>query len=186
MPTQVTVYRLKVILLGDGGVGKSSLIRQYVNRAFSEDYLKTLGTSISKRTEEFSLPPSGVARAELTIWDIMGQKQLFDLVKEAYLRGAQGALEVFDVTRRGTLEALGAWVAAARKENPSIAMVVLGNKTDLADRRAVTDAEALEYCAHLGLTYYPTSAKTGINVELAFRQIARKALGRQVALGEQG
>ncbi len=173
---------MKVILLGDGGVGKTSLIRQYVQRAFSEDYLKTLGTSISKRTEEFTLEGGATARVDMTIWDIMGQKQLFELIQEAYLKGAHGALAVFDVTRRQTMDSLKGWIKAARGEDPSVPILVLGNKADLGDRRAVTDGEASEFCRGLGLQYFPASAKTGLNVEVAFKTLARTILGEMALI----
>ncbi len=182
---QVKLLRLKIVLLGDGGVGKSSLIARYVHQAFREDYLKTLGAAISKRTEEFHTRGEVLLRAEMTIWDIMGQKRLFDLVQEAYLTGAVGGLAVFDVTRRETFDGLRGWVATAKKENPRMPLVVLGNKSDLEGQRAVTDEMARAFCQEFGLSYYPTSAKSGLNVEVAFRQIARKALGQRVTVEEE-
>ncbi len=182
MGEEVKVFRVKVVLLGDGGVGKTSLIRRYVAQSFSEDYLKTLGTSISKRNEEFTTE-TGPIRVDMTIWDIMGQKQLFDLIQEAYLRGAQGALAVFDVTRRQTMEDLRVWVGAARREDPRVAIAVLGNKIDMVDRRMVDDADAVTFCQDLDAPYSPASAKTGLNVEAAFRLLARRTVGQRVVIG---
>lgn len=176
MPPQTRRYRYKVVLLGDSQVGKTSLIRRFVDRSFHEDYQKTLGAVISKHTEPMTTPEGEVVEVSLIIWDIMGQKGLRDLLREAYLNEARGALAVFDVTRRETLEGLQEWIDGTRAHDAKIPVMVLGNKNDLVDRRAVTEEEARSFCLSQGLQYLPTSAKTGFNVEEAFHRLTKEIL----------
>ncbi len=171
-------FKGKVVLLGAPEVGKTSLIRRYVINAFDEHYIQTLGTVITKRTEVFPLEGGGGLQTDLTIWDIMGQQNVLAILKDVYFSDLQGALAVFDVTRPETLQALKDWFLAARWYNPKAALLVLGNKVDLADQRRVTDEEAKEFCNVLGLPYYPASAKTGLNVETAFRHLAGLILAK--------
>ncbi len=166
----------KICLLGDHGTGKTSLIRRYVLSAFSEAVLATIGVLVSKRVEVLELEGSDRLEASLVLWDIMGSKNLVDLLGEACFLGMNGALAAFDVTRRESLNGLAAWVEAARKGNPRAPIIVLGKKSDLADRRQVSDGEAADWAQGLGLQYMPTSAKSGLNVEAAFHNIAGEAL----------
>ncbi len=176
MPQRTGPYRYKIILIGESSVGKTSLIRRYVDHTFEDKYLTTLGASVSKRIEVVPLGKGRSAEVQLLIWDVMGQKGYMELLKEAYFPGSQGALAVFDVTRWETLDGLRSWIEVASQQLPDRPMLVLGNKADLEDRRTVTDEEALRTCEALGLPYLPSSAKTGLNVEEAFRRLAREAL----------
>lgn len=168
--------KFKAILLGESGVGKTSLLRRYVQGSFSEGYIRTIGTTVSKRVDNLSLEGASGVEATLMIWDIMGNRRFIDLLGEAYFDNSQGALAVFDVTRRETFDALEDWVSAARKSQPEMPVVVLGNKSDLRDSRAVTDEVARAKWGSEDLTYIPTSAKTGLNVEAAFRRLALEIL----------
>lgn len=169
------IYILKVVLIGEPAVGKTSLIHQYVQHAFDDQYLTTLGIGVTKRTETFP-SKAGRIQVRLSIWDIMGNRKVMEHLGDAYFDGAGGALAVFDVTRPDTLEGLKAWIKAVRRAESRVPILVLGNKTDLADLRVVTDEEAGQLCQSLGLPYLPTSARTGPNVEPAFRRLVREAL----------
>ncbi len=168
--------RYKIVLVGESEVGKTSLIRRYVDHSYDEKYVRTLGALVSKHTDMVTLDHGRSMEIALLIWDIMGKSGLMKLVKGAYFLNAQGALAVFDVTRLETLQRLREWIVAAHHERPEMPMVILGNKVDLEDRRQVTDEEALNFAEALGLPYLATSAKTGLNVEAAFRHLAREAL----------
>jgi small GTP-binding protein len=169
------VYECKIVLIGEAAVGKTSLIRRYVDKTFSENYVTTIGTPVSKQMELLSLEGAPV-EVNLSIWDIMGNKKLLEHLGEAYFQGCRGALAVFDVTRLETLEGMRTWISAARKAEPRTPILVLGNKIDLSEHRLVTDDEAKHYCRALGLPYIATSAKTGQNVEIAFRTLAQDSL----------
>jgi small GTP-binding protein len=166
----------KVCLMGEARVGKTSLVRRYVHHAFEEKYLQTIGTVVSKHIDLLNLEGGGMVQVNLLIWDIMGQKGFRDLLSEAYFDGLRAGLAVFDVTRSDTLEGLPGWIDSARSKNRPVPILVLGNKSDLVDQRQVTNDEARDFCRALGLSYIPTSAKSGMNVEEAFRRVALEAL----------
>jgi small GTP-binding protein len=168
--------RYKVVLLGEAQVGKTSLLSRYITGAFDEQYRATLGTTMSKHVEVVMLEGGRTVEVGLIIWDIEGSQGIMDLLRESYFRGAKGALAVFDVTRRETLEALDYWVETARQEAPGMPILVLGNKSDLEERRVVSDGEAQDYCRSLGCPYFPTSAKNGQNVQAAFAHLSREVL----------
>jgi small GTP-binding protein len=170
-------FRLKLVLLGDPGVGKTSLIRRYVDRTFDEDYVKTLGAVVSRRVDRLKDEEGRPVSVDLLIWDIMGQKRIFDLVREAYLSGAHGAMAVFSVANAATFRNLNTWIEASRGEQPRLPIMILGNKVDLADQRVVSDEEARRFCAAGGLLYLPTSARSGEGVEEAFTAISQAMVG---------
>ncbi len=175
-------YHCKVILMGESAVGKTSLIRRYVDRCFEGEYLTTLGAAVSKRIESVALEGGGTAEVRLLVWDVVGQRGYMELLREVYFPGAQGALAVFDLTRWETLEGLRNWIEVAQKEVPAAPIIVLGNKADMVDRWAVTNEEAVAFCEALGLPYLPTSARTGLNVDEVFKRLSREALRRFASL----
>jgi small GTP-binding protein len=166
----------KIVLLGEPGVGKTSLIRRYTQGSFSDAYLATVGTTVSKHSEVLSPEEGRGVEVSLIIWDIMGNKRILDLLGEAYFFGAKGAVAVFDLTVQKSLKNLKVWIDTARKQEPKMPIIILGNKADLEGDRAVTDKEAKRFCKPLGLRYLPTSAKTGHNVQAAFTAVGLEAL----------
>jgi len=100
--------KVKICLVGEGAVGKTCLIRRFIQDQFDDRYISTLGAKVSKK--EIKLDgPNGGSDIDMTIWDIMGEKGFRELLKEAYFHGAQGVLAVCDVTLKQTLEDLGEW-----------------------------------------------------------------------------
>ncbi len=168
--------RFKVVLMGDPQVGKTSLIHRYVDHTFEDTYVQTLGTVVTKHSEMFALDDGRTVDATLIIWDIAGQPMFRQILGDAFFMEAQGGLAVFDVTRRPTLDGLKVWIDAARQQKPSMPIVVLGNKCDLSAPGRLTNDEAREYCSALGLPYLATSAKTGLNVQAAFRRVSLEAI----------
>ena len=161
-------YILKVCLLGDGAVGKTSLVHRYVYDAFDDKYIMSFGTKVSKKTIE--LPE---AKADLMIWDILGQKT-YETLHGAYYRGAAGALAVCDFTRPQTLESLASWVSGFRGVVGEKPVVILANKSDLPKSYGVEDV--LAFASTMGCEVMETSAKTGANVESAFWSLTSKML----------
>src|SRR2546429_9381884 len=103
--------KVKVCLVGEGAVGKTCLIRRFIQDQFDDRYISTLGAKVSKKEIKVDGPNGGMD-VDRTIWDIMGEKGFRELLKEAYFHGAQGVLAFCDVTPKETLDDLGDWGAA--------------------------------------------------------------------------
>lgn len=165
---------LKLSLAGDSGVGKSSLVRRFVSGTFSEDYVQTLGTKVSSR--EFSVEdpgwPGSTRTVGASVWDIMGSHQFRDLLKDAFFLNASATLLVFDITRRETFESLPQWYEIVASVAGPVHAVVLANKSDRRGPDAVPTAEIESFCKEMRWPWFETSAKTGANVEAAFRRVA--------------
>ena len=157
----------KVLLLGDGAVGKTSLIRKFVTDKFSDDYITTIGTKITKKDIAYN-NPDGELTLTLMIWDILGQKGYKSIQSTSY-RGAEGAMMICDLTRKETLDSLEEyWLPELKKVTGDIPLVFVGNKSDLIDERQVSE-DLLEGTAKkFGFQSFVSSAKTGENVETIF------------------
>lgn len=161
-------FILKVCLLGDGAVGKTSLVHRYVYDVFDDKYIMSFGTKVSKKTVE--LPD---AKVDLMIWDILGQKT-HESLHGAYYRGAVGALAVCDFTRRPTMESLASWVSGFRGVAGEVPVVLLANKSDLPKAYSLEEVRML--ASSVGCEVLETSAKTGANVEEAFSSLTSRML----------
>ncbi|XP_050524234.1 ras-related protein rab7 [Daktulosphaira vitifoliae] len=169
---------LKVIILGDSSVGKTSLMNQYVNKKFTNQYKATIGADFL--TKEVMVDDRIVT---MQIWDTAGQER-FQSLGVAFYRGADCCVLVFDVTSPGSFKSLDGWrdeflIQASPSDPDHFPFVVLGNKVDL-ENRAVSSKRAQQWCqSKNGLPYFETSAKEAINVEQAFKTIARNALAQE-------
>jgi len=161
-------YIIKLCLLGDGAVGKTSLVRRYVFDVFDDKYLMSFGTKVSKKTVK-----TGDAEIDIMIWDILGQK-IQEALHAAYYRGAAGALAVCDFTRPDTMENLKFWLESFRSVVGNMPVIILGNKADLEKKFSLSDLEAVG--SSLGCQVLETSAKTGLNVEVAFSEMGKKLM----------
>lgn len=166
---------LKLIIIGALGVGKTSLLHQYVHKTFYEDYQTTLGASILSKIiilDDTTL--------KLQIWDTGGQERFRSMVSTFY-KGSDGCILAFDVTDLESFEALETWrgdvLAKTIPMEQSYPMVVLGNKIDLADRQ-VPQEVAQGWCKEKDIPYFEVSAKNDINVVQAFEMLAGRALSR--------
>ncbi len=169
MVATLTGMKRKVCLVGDEGVGKTSIVRRFAHGAFDEEYIRTVGTMVSKR--EVSVPEAGLI-VTLLIWDISGQRDFVHLFKEAYFKHVRGIVAVFDLTRPETFESLHEWLGEADASTPQIPTVVLANKADLTGERRIEDSQVKGFCSLRSLSWLKTSARTGENVETAFRHLA--------------
>ncbi|EDV53932.1 ras-related protein Rab7 [Drosophila suzukii] len=166
---------LKVIILGDSSVGKTSLMNQYVNKRFSNQYKATIGADFC--TKEVVVNDRVVT---MQIWDTAGQER-FQSLGVAFYRGADCCVLVYDVTAPNSFKNLDSWrdeflIQASPRDPEHFPFVVLGNKVDL-DNRQVSTRRAQQWCQSKNdIPYYETSAKEGINVEMAFQVIAKNAL----------
>lgn len=169
---------LKVIILGDSSVGKTSLMNQYVNKRFSNQYKATIGADFL--TKEVVIDDRVVT---MQIWDTAGQER-FQSLGVAFYRGADCCVLVYDTTAPNTFKNLDSWrdeflIQASPRDPDHFPFVVLGNKIDL-ENRAVSTKRAQQWCqAKNDIPYFETSAKEGINVDLAFQTIAKNALAQE-------
>lgn len=166
----------KVCMLGDANVGKTSLIRRFVLDTFSDDYLSTIGAKVTEKNLELT-GPRGRVLLHMVIWDIAGQKE-FSSVKHSLFQGGEGALVVADLTRRTTLENASQWVHAFRSTCGEQPFVLLTNKWDLLHRKDFELADAEKMAAGYDSPHFPSSAKTGENVEKAFRALGQAIVAR--------
>jgi small GTP-binding protein len=171
-------YAYKLILGGDGAVGKTSMVHRFVEDRFERDYKSTIGTSIMKKECNFEGLSSAV---RFIIWDLAGQTQ-FKRVRQSYLAKAEAGILVFDVTRRDTFENIENWYYEFIKASDKISLILVGNKIDLKDDRLVSYEEGEELAAKLKLSYIETSALTGENINDAFRMLALQIINRYVTV----
>ena len=178
---------LKIILVGDGAVGKTSIRRQYLGEGFKNDYQMTIGADLA--TKESPVLYSGGKQIKYLIWDLAGQPR-FENVRTAYYMSAMGALVVFDTTRPESFQNIVSWMNEVWRNNGRgpVPMVILGNKTDLrqeglpgisdekAQRFALTLSKIAKKHRGFNIYYLPTSAKTGLNINLAFELLGEAIL----------
>ncbi|MDC0832081.1 GTP-binding protein [Geitlerinema sp. CS-897] len=174
----MTVISRKICMVGDFSVGKTSLIRRFVEEKFSDRYLSTVGVKISRKAVE--VVPEDAAepkKIQLLIWDLEGHTK-FKSIAPSYLQGAKGALIVADVTRGETIERIRDHIDLFLSVNPQGWTIVALNKSDLANADKLAHlrqtVEAKQY--ERVVSIYLTSAKTGDNVDLIFQEIATLAL----------
>ncbi len=160
----------KVCLLGDGGVGKTSLVRRYVEDVFSDSYIISFGTKVSKKVIDL-----GEVELTLMIWDILGQKG-DDPLHAAYYRGANGALLVGDLTRPETMRHVVRWKEDFLKVCPGAVFVAASNKSDLEGAMPAHDLQ--EIVDALGVELRRTSARTGEGVEELFMALGKGIMER--------
>jgi small GTP-binding protein len=172
-------YIFKVCFLGQGNVGKTSLILRYTQNAFVEDYKPTLGTDFAIKKLNI-----GGHKIALQIWDLAGQEH-FSSIRSFYSKGASAGVLVFDVTRPETFLTIKEWHDQFRrdsspdgKQNRGGQMFVVANKTDLEGRRLVPPQVGDMIQQWMGISYYETSAKSGKNVEKLFYDMAKLLMSR--------
>ena len=153
-------YSLKVVVVGDGSVGKTCLLIKYVRDSFEENHTPTLGVEFLSKiitTEKH--------RIQLQLWDTAGQ-ELFRSVTRGYYRGSAGALLLFDLTNLDSFEHITQWLKDIKDlARPDVATLLLGNKLDIVEeepeKRKVSRERAEKFAEENGMLYFETSAKTG-------------------------
>ena len=169
MDTNVKPREVKVVLLGDTGVGKSSLVLKFVTGNFKPYSESTIGASFLSKMIMVETKP-----IKFQIWDTAGQEKYHSLAP-MYYRGAAAAIIVYDITRANTFKTLKNWVEELKSQGPKeIAIAIAGNKADLEEEREVTRASAVEYAEEIGAMYLETSAKDDLHVQDMFIQLSNK------------
>ncbi|KAL6066515.1 Ras-related protein Rab7 [Balamuthia mandrillaris] len=170
---------LKIVVLGDSGVGKTSLLIRYVENKFTVNTKSTIGANFLSKDVEV-----GEQIATCQIWDTAGQER-FQGLGTAFYRGSDGVIFVFDVTNRKSFEELNQWreaflIQVGQEGNTEFPMLILANKVDMEEKRVVSRKELEKWCQQEGggLSWMETSAKDGKNVEAAFEKVASLVVAR--------
>ncbi len=163
-------FKRKVVLLGDTAVGKTSLVRRFVYDQFSDRYIQTIGTKVSKKTVEVEYEGENYSLT-LVIWDVLGQQGYTNVQRTAF-KGSDGAIFVCDLTRRDSLYSILHYWLPTLESVAGVPGVLLANKSDL-ENWEIEKVELEEISRITGLPYLITSAKTGENVEEAFGELAK-------------
>jgi small GTP-binding protein len=172
---EIQELKTKICLIGDWGVGKTSLIRKFVFDQFDDKYLVTLGTKVSKKRIKFKKNNGDIIDLNLLIWDVMGQQQFKKIQLLAY-KNTDGVFIVCDITRKDTLTSIVKWYNEILKITGKIPIVILANKSDLVGQEKFSQDELAEVANRLQATYFYTSAKTGANIEPAFKKMGIKLI----------
>jgi Ras-related protein Rab-1A len=171
--SQSNPYR--VLLLGDSGVGKTSLLLRYVDGTFTDALINNIGGDFKEKKVAV-----GKHTVVLQIWDTAGQER-FRQITSSFYRGAQGIIVVFDVTNRDSFKNLQkGWMKDIVKySSPNVSTLIVGNKVDLQNERVVSTEDAKAYADEVGLPFMETSAKTNHNVTAVFLKMAEMILKNQ-------
>jgi Ras-related protein Rab-1A len=160
-------YLFKLLLIGDSGVGKSCLLLRFADHTYTGSYISTIGVDFKIRTIELE-----GKTIKLQIWDTAGQER-FRTITSSYYRGAHGIIVVYDVTDQESFNNVKQWLnEIERYASPQVQKLLVGNKCDLVNKKAVTYEVAKAFAEKLEIPFLETSAKAATNVEKAFLTMA--------------
>ena len=180
--------KLKLILLGDSGVGKTNLISRYISNSFDENTRATIGVEFF--CKNFRINKKRTIKVE--IWDTAGQER-YKAITSVYYKGAKGAFIVYDITSRKTFENIDKWIGEIKERTTDdVKLIIIGNKTDLNNEREVKSEEALIKYQDMDIPLIETSALEDTNVNEAFinlikivyKDIARKEIEERKSISD--
>ena len=162
-------YIFKVLLIGDSGVGKSSLLLRFADDTYTDCYISTIGVDFKIKTVELD-----GETVKLQLWDTAGQER-FKTITSNYYRGAHGFILVYDVTNEESFKNLKQWMVEIDKYgSETVNKLMVGNKCDLTTIKVVDYSTAKEYANQLGIPFLEASAKNKTNVQQAFLTMAEE------------
>ncbi|MHA1214676.1 MAG: Rab family GTPase [Candidatus Hodarchaeales archaeon] len=165
-------FLAKILLLGEFRVGKSSMVLRYVEDRFPGDYMATIGANFLVKTVTLKTSSGQTVKIGLQIWDIGGHARSSQ-VGRVFFQGVSGALLVYDLTRKDTLDKLPLWIDQLKKYSPEARMYLVGNKNDLVEERQITFEDGKEASLKLKMeNFFETSAKTGNHIQETFEHMA--------------
>jgi small GTP-binding protein len=178
-----TLPTIRIVLIGDTSVGKSSILFRFADDRFDGNYVITIGVEYREKVVELPDPP-GVAAAQndrhvrLQVWDTAGQER-FRTIAPAYYRRALGVMIVFDLTNRKSFDSVEQWLDSLRDHgDPDVVKVLVGNKLDLAGKRKVSGEEARTLASKHRMVYLEVSAKEGVGVDEVFEKLTGEIAGK--------
>ena len=180
--------KLKLVLLGDSGVGKTNLISRYISNSFDENTRATIGVEFF--CKNFRINKKRTIKVE--IWDTAGQER-YKAITSVYYKGAKGAFIVYDITSRKTFENIDKWIGEIKERTTDdVKLIIIGNKTDLNNEREVKSEEALIKYQDMDIPLIETSALEDTNVNEAFinlikivyKDIARKEIEERKSISD--
>lgn len=182
-------YIFKTVVVGDGAVGKTSLVQMFTDQKFSQQYIMTIGSNFALKLVPGDVLSAGQGKTypdvRLQLWDLAGQP-IFTQVRLPFYKGASGIIFVYDVTRPETMHNLQGWREEILKQIPKDTPCILfGNKIDLEGERKVTQGEGEKLAKAINANgYFETSAKNGVNVNHGFQVLGRAIIDYMEANGK--
>ena len=172
-------YLFKVLILGDSFVGKTNMLKRFLNDEFDMNTKETVGVEFGSKN--FILgEKKDIIKAQ--IWDTAGQER-YRSVTKAYYKGAKGALLVYDITRKSTFENIDNWLIDLKtNEDKDILILLIGNKSDLNGKREISEEEARTKAEQYNIAFLETSAKSGDNIDKAFTQLIEQVYNANMSM----
>ena len=162
-------YKLKIVIVGDSGVGKTNLVKRFISNTYNANSKATVGVEFISKSYKIN---DHIFKIE--IWDTAGQER-YKSITAAYYKGAKGALVVYDTTNKETFYNVDRWISEIKEKSvPEIKIMIIGNKMDLKSRREVKLEEAMEKSKTLEAPLLETSALTAENVNQAFHDLLKE------------
>ena len=181
-------YLFKLLLIGNSSVGKSSLLFRFVENVWDDSFVPTIGVDfVSIKIiffQKLKTFETNGKKVKLQIWDTAGQER-FKNITASYYRGGHGVLIVYDITDRESFENLNSWLIEIEKNaNKNVYKLLIGNKSDLEEKRKVTFQEGKDFAESNGMKFIETSAKTSANVQEAFETLTNEIISSTINKGK--
>ena len=165
-----TLY--KILILGDGSVGKTSFLTRYADNSFQESVLSTIGVDYKLKNVQLD----DGRTVKLQIWDTAGQDRFRSIAKN-YYKGANGIVVVFSVIDKESFKNVRTWISQIKEEvDEKVTIILVGNKIDREDARVVSKEKGEELAKEFGLPFFECSAKTGVNITTAFNELVKRVV----------
>ncbi|XP_053205458.1 ras-related protein Rab-10-like [Panonychus citri] len=169
-------YLFKLLLIGDSGVGKTCILFRFSDDAFNSTFISTIGIDFKIKTIELR-----GKRIKLQIWDTAGQER-FHTITTSYYRGASGIMLVYDITNLKSFDSVAKWLRTIDEHaNEDVEKMILGNKCDMEDKRVIPREKAETVAREHGIRFLETSAKSNLNINQAFMELAEAILIKRTA-----